>query len=114
MLVNVTWTKHSFKIAVGGKIASSTTVEQSYRVDLLVADMRPTPNPAKNRPARKRGMLTAAVCRMTPKINTNDDRIRPKRRPAQSARGAAPRAPKKVPADRMETIVADCDAVTSK
>ena len=83
-------------------------------VDSLIAEIKPTPNPAKKRPARKSGMLTAAVCRMTPKIKTNDDRMRPKRRPAQSARGAAPRAPKKVPADNMETIVADCDAVTSK
>lgn len=56
----------------------------------------------------------AAVCRMTPKMKTMADKMRPQRRPTASARGAAPRAPKKVPADKMETMVADWDAVTSK
>lgn len=76
----------SLEIDIGGEIASSNVVEEGYRVDLLVAEMRPTPNLAKKRPARKRGMLTATVWRMTPKMNTIDDRMRPKRRLAQSAR----------------------------
>jgi hypothetical protein len=83
-------------------------------INLLVAEIKPTPKPAKKRPARKRGILVAAVCRMTPKINTIVETMRPKRRPIASATGAAVRAPKKVPADKMETMVADCEAVTSK
>lgn len=39
------------------------------------------------------------------------EQMRLHRRPTKSATGAAPRAPKKVPAERMETIVADCEAV---
>jgi hypothetical protein len=65
---------------------------------LLRADTRPTPKPAKKRPATNRGRLVAAVCRMTPKMNTQHDAIKEKRRPIRSATGAAPSAPKNVPA----------------
>lgn len=66
--------------------------------------MRPTPNPAKNRPARNRGRATAAVWRMTPKINTTVEAIRASRRPILSARKGDVRAPKKVPAERILTM----------
>jgi hypothetical protein len=82
--------------------------------DLLIAEINPTPNPAKKRPARNRGIEVAAVCKITPKVKTKEDVIKPIRRPIASATGAAVRAPKKVPAERIETIVADCDAVTSR
>lgn len=57
-------------------------------------------------------MEVAAVCRMTPRVKTSVELMRLHRRPTKSATGAAPRAPKKVPADKMETIVADWDEVT--
>lgn len=43
---------------------------------------------------------------MTPKMKTNDETIKDNRLPSLSAIGAASRAPKNVPADRMETT---CD-----
>lgn len=71
----------------------------------------PTPKPAKNRPATNMGISVAAVWRMTPKVNTMVDTIRPRRRPKKSPAGAAVRAPKKVPAESSETISEDCEAV---
>jgi hypothetical protein len=41
---------------------------------------------------------------MTPNENTMEETIRDQRRPIRSAIIAAPRAPKKVPAERIETI----------
>jgi len=76
-----------------------------------MAEIKPTPKPAKNRPATNRGIAVAAVCKTTPKMKTSVEAIRPNRRPKISATGAALRAPKNVPADRIETIVADCEAV---
>jgi hypothetical protein len=75
--------------------------------DILKAEIKPTPRPAKKRPARKMGIPVAAVCRMTPRLNTWAEAIRPQRRPIRSPMGAAPRAPKNVPAERMETMAAD-------
>ena len=69
-----------------------------------MAESKPTPKPAKKRPAVKRGIWVDAVCKMTPKQKTKVETIKPKRRPTVSANGAAPRAPKKVPAERMDTI----------
>lgn len=66
----------------------------------------PTPYPAKNRPATKVGIEEAAICKITPTQKTTQDAMRPKRRPMVSAVGAAVKAPKKVPAERMETISA--------
>jgi len=45
--------------------------------------------------------------RITPRQKTTQDEMRPNRRPIMSDTGAAVRAPKKVPAERMETISAD-------
>lgn len=69
--------------------------------------MRPTPRPAKKRPARKSGSATAAVWKMTPRVKTRVDMMSARRRPILSAKKGEARAPKKVPADRMETM-ADC------
>lgn len=62
------------------------------------------PSPAKNLPATKRGIAVAMVCRMTPNVNTTLWKIMAQRRPIMSATGALNRAPKKVPAERIETI----------
>jgi hypothetical protein len=78
---------------------------------LLNAEIRPTPKPAKKRPAMKRGCSVDAVCRITPKLKTMPaETIRPKRRPRRSPNGAAVSAPKNVPADKMDTIREFCDA----
>jgi hypothetical protein len=81
------------------------TVKHCDCANLLKAEMRPTPKPAKNLPATNNGMAVAAVWRMTPKVKTPVDAIKPHLRPRISPIGAALRAPKKVPAERMETIV---------
>jgi hypothetical protein len=46
-----------------------------------MAEIRPTPRPAKKRPARNNGMLVATVCRTTPRLKTHVARIKPQRRP---------------------------------
>ena len=74
---------------------------------VLSADIKPTPKPAKKRPATNRGIAVEAVCRMTPKQNTVIVIIKAIRRPMKSPNGAANKAPKKVPADRMDTIKDD-------
>ena len=74
---------------------------------LLRADTRPTPKPAKKRPATNIGKCVAAVCKITPKMKTQQEAIKAKRRPIRSATGAAPSAPKKVPADKIDTT-SDC------
>jgi hypothetical protein len=79
---------------------------------VLSAEIKPTPNPAKNLPARNNGMEVAAVCKITPKLNTQLEAIKPHRRPMVSPSAAAQRAPKNVPADRMETIAEDWLEVT--
>lgn len=80
--------------------------------NVLKAETKPTPNPAKNLPAMNNGKLVEAVCRMTPKLNTQHDTMRDQRLPSRSAIKAAPRAPKKVPAERIETMVEVWEAVT--
>ena len=86
------------------------SIEEVY---LLVAERRPTPRPAKNRPATNSGILVAAVWRITPNEKTTVLRIMARRRPKKSAIGAAKRAPKKVPAESRETIMEDWEEVTS-
>jgi hypothetical protein len=66
--------------------------------------MRPTPKPAKKRPARNMGIAVAIVWRTTPRLKTQVEIIKAGRRPRKSARRGDARAPKKVPADRMETM----------
>lgn len=77
------------------------------------AEIRPTPKPAKKRPARKMGISTAMVCKTTPRLNTQVEAARPMRRPMVSARKGDARAPKKVPAERMETMADSCAGETS-
>jgi hypothetical protein len=67
--------------------------------------MRPTPYPAKKRPAMNSGCDVEAVCRITPRLNTRPaETMSPIRLPSKSPNGAAVKAPKKVPAERIETI----------
>ncbi len=80
---------------------------KGHNGNILRADTNPTPRPAKKRPATNRGRWVAAVCKMTPKINTPQETIRDHLLPSLSAIGAAPRAPKNVPAERIETT-SDC------
>jgi hypothetical protein len=80
---------------------------------VLNAEMIPTPKPAKKRPATKRGIAAEAVCNITPKQKTTKEIIRASFLPRKSARGAAAKAPKNVPADKMETIREYCAAVIS-
>ena len=67
----------------------------------------PTPQPAKTRPTAKRGRAAAAVCMATPAEKMRTARTTDHLLPRKSAAGAAKRAPKKVPADKMETT-RDC------
>lgn len=81
------------------------------RDSLLNADINPTPNPAKNRPATNKGISLEAVCRITPKEKMTRVTSNPILLPRKSPSGAADSAPKKVPADRIETISEDCEAL---
>ena len=67
----------------------------------------PTPKPAKTRPTTNRGRAVAAVCMATPAQKMMTARTTDHRLPRKSAVGAASRAPKNVPADKMETT-RDC------
>ena len=67
----------------------------------------PTPQPAKTRPTTKRGRAEAAVCMATPAEKMRTARTMDHLLPRKSAVGAAKRAPKKVPAGKMETT-RDC------
>jgi len=78
--------------------------------DILIAEMRPTPNPAKNRPATNSGMAVETVCKTTPNENTHKVAKSPSLLPMKSASGAAANAPKNVPADKIDTIRDDSDA----
>ena len=79
--------------------------------NVLRAETRPTPRPAKNRPAMNKGCRVAAVCRITPRLKTRPaETINPSLRPRRSPNGAAKSAPKNVPADRMETMSESSDA----
>ncbi len=49
-------------------------------------------------------MAVAAVCSTTPKLKTQVEIIKPGRRPTESAKKGEARAPKKVPAERMDTM----------
>lgn len=69
-----------------------------------MAETKPTPNPAIRRPATRRPRLEEAVWRITPMMKTKQPAMTVVRRPNQSARSPAMRAPKKVPAERIETI----------
>ena len=61
-----------------------------------------TPNPAITRPTMKVAHLVSSW-RPTPRQKTRQDMIKPHLRPTISPIGNAKRAPKKVPAERIET-----------
>jgi hypothetical protein len=63
----------------------------------------PTPRPANTRPATNRLRAVAPVCMATPKKKTPHAPTIPQRRPMKSPIGAAKRAPKKVPSERIDT-----------
>ena len=67
----------------------------------------PTPQPAKIRPTTKRGIADAAACMATPAQKIMTARTTDHLLPRKSAVGAAKRAPKNVPTDKMETM-RDC------
>jgi hypothetical protein len=71
---------------------------------MMTAETKPTPNPAIRRPATRRPRLEEAVWRITPTMKTKQPAMTVVRRPNQSARSPAIRAPKKVPAERIETM----------
>lgn len=81
---------------------------------LLRAEINPTPKPAKNRPARNKGIAVEIVCRTTPRLNTQVEIIKAGRRPKKSASKGEARAPKKVPADRIDTMADSCEVVMSR
>lgn len=83
-------------------------------VYLLRAEIKPTPKPAKKRPARNMGMAVEIVCRTTPRLKTQVEIMRAGRRPKKSASRGEARAPKKVPADRMETMDDSWEVVMSR
>jgi hypothetical protein len=58
-------------------------------------------------------MEVAAVCKTTPTLKTQVEMMRPILRPRLSASRGEARAPKKVPADRMETMADSCEGETS-
>lgn len=72
------------------------------------AKSKPTPRPAKNLPAVKRGIWTKIICIKTPTLKTQLDMMRPHRRPSLSASKGEAKAPKKVPNERIDTMREDC------
>jgi hypothetical protein len=77
-------------------------ISDMYR--MMIADTNPTPNPAIKRPATNSPRLLEAVCKTQPIPYTTHPRMTVVLRPNQSARSPARMAPKKVQADRMETM----------
>lgn len=77
-------------------------ISDMYRI--MMAETKPTPNPATRRPATSRPKEVEAVCRITPTMKTTQPLTMVVRRPNQSAKSPAMRAPKKVPAERIDVI----------
>jgi hypothetical protein len=71
---------------------------------MIIAETKPTPKPVMIRPTAKTATVLEAIWITTPIANTTQPVIIVVRRPIQSERSPARRAPKKVPADRIETI----------
>jgi hypothetical protein len=70
----------------------------------MTAETKPMPNPAIRRPGIRTPTLEEATCRMTPSEKMVHPAMIVARRPIQSATEPAIRAPKKVPAERIETM----------
>lgn len=88
----------------------STKIKLIY---LLRAEIKPTPKPAKKRPARNMGIAVEMVWSTTPRLKTQVEIMRAGRRPKKSANRGEARAPKKVPAERMDTMDDSCEVVMS-
>lgn len=69
-----------------------------------MAEMKPTPRPAINRPATMTPRPVEAVSRMHPTVKTPHPVMMVMRRPMKSAQSPAMMAPKKVPQDRIEVV----------
>ena len=69
-----------------------------------MADTNPTPKPAMRRPATMSPRVLDAVCSTTPRMKIPHPAMMVVRRPTKSARSPAMRAPKNVPAERMEVM----------
>lgn len=75
---------------------------------MMMAETNPTPRPAMRRPGTSRETDVEATCRMTPSEKMMHPAMMVDRRPIQSATEPAINAPKKVPADRMDTMSDFC------
>ena len=71
---------------------------------ITMADTNPTPKPATMRPPTSTLTVVEATCRATPQEKMAQAIMMDRRRPIQSARFPPKRAPKKVPADRIDVI----------
>ena len=70
--------------SVMSSVEEPSSAEEEF---LLKAEIKPTPKPAKKRPARKSGMAVAAVCKITPNVKTPVEKIRPHFLPRKSPVG---------------------------
>jgi hypothetical protein len=73
-----------------------------YRI--IIALTKPTPTPAIKRPGTSSATEVDVTWRMTPREKMPHPAMIVDRRPIQSAREPAKRAPKNVPAERIETM----------
>jgi hypothetical protein len=76
---------------------------------MTVEEMMPTPKPAMRRPTTRRGIVVDTIWRMTPTLKIKQAPMMDGRRPIMSASEPAKRAPKKVPAERMDVTRDFCD-----
>ena len=71
---------------------------------ITMAETNPTPKPATMRPPTSTPTVVEATCRDTPPAKMAQAMMMDRRRPIQSARLPPKRAPKKVPAERIDVI----------
>ncbi len=71
---------------------------------MMTAEIKPTPNPAIRRPATMTPIVVDTVSRMHPIVKMKQPMMMVNRRPMKSARSPAMRAPKKVPAERIDVV----------
>ena len=77
-------------------------ISDMYRT--MTAETKPIPIPAMRRPGTRTAIVVEATWRTTPSEKTPHPAMIVERRPIQSARDPANSAPKKVPADKIDTI----------
>ena len=82
-------------------------ISDMYKI--MIAETKPTPIPAMTRPTTRRGTVVEATCRMTPMMKMIQPTMIVTRRPMKSATSPAIRAPKNVPADRIDTMRDCCE-----